>query len=1174
MRVDDEAKTRLSESVPDPLVGREFDGYRIEEILGRGGMGVVYKATQSSLGRPVAIKVLPEEVLENRQFLDRFEREVDILARLSHPNIVTVFERGEIDGRPYIAMEYVRGTSLRDVMRKGPLPPAEALSVVRSVLAALEHAHGQGIVHRDIKPENVLVAPGGIVKVADFGLSRHLEGEDRTRLTKTYVALGTFEYMSPEQREMSRDADGRSDLYATGVVLYEMIAGELPIGAFEPLSHKRPGVCDSRIDDVVERSLKKSPDSRWQDARSMGDAVSRLLSNVPVEPVPVPVPAPAPPAEEHGPKWKRMLSNIFGQEYPVARIEGKLPRKFAEKVLEDVAVQRYLGKLVTLWPHFPGGLEFSKEGSRLVLELGGLRGDDPVRDKRVAAAVGAVLAANAHGKLRRIAVGDHEWEDANADALVNPPIVAQFEPIRPSAIPVQSQVVSGVESKSTGIGWPLIALVLGLVGLVAMFWVIRSTVVPHGDGTGHSSPLIWGLLFALCGLVAGVSFLWFVVRGARPRDGTKPEYSYGFPVTLTALWVAIVVATAGELRDEETAWLCVGAMVSVFVLARLPALLRNAGQALVFLFVTLLVLALGAGGLYLSVGVDEMRMEQDMAAEIRPDPVETRTLRFPKAQERAMRVARETHPVPKHYVRSIVENAELRTWAGELIPFAEPIIRNPKIESGDEGVTLVIPASFIEERRRHHWQELGIGTSVVEIDRIVDREVEAIAAVYGLAAHAMAPLAVERVAMAAPEWEKIFESKPFGSIELRDVKYQLGIAPNDLSVRFGARITGSVASKQWLLEAVPGLVAGDLAGIRIRADHKNVLSIEFPRAWQFDQIKKLSRGQLDRRMADLSFCFAHIAEMTDPRITRTAMGSDEMEAYFAKNPFKKARAEPIREEDPLSPFLDFDVELARSESDLPETLPDVLYDTPAVRTKAIALVDGADVLYREGIEVAVEGGKSLTIQVPRGTQLALHRYFQAKGMTPQQAQAAVGPAVHQFAATLAVAAHTFVPMRLERRVHADKGFEKLLRHDSKLGDPLLLPETTSLRIEMASVDGELPKDWAGRFRDDRAAWEWIRKVLGAQVGMPTPEQVGIVRKDDKLVFSFDDEWRKRMLVRAWHNYAGDEKFAREYIDTLLEGIAAAAAITLEARYPGKVKRTRVADKSYEARFRMRSFDGK
>jgi predicted Ser/Thr protein kinase len=287
MRVDHEAETRLSGSEPDPFLGRTFDGYRVEELIGRGGMGEVYKATQLSLGRPVALKILPEGFVDDPQFRDRFEREVDIMSRLSHPNVVTVFERGTVDGRPYIAMEYVRGTSLRAVVRRGPLPAAEALVVVRGVLSALEHAHGQGIVHRDIKPENVLVAPGGVVKVADFGLSRLLGDEQVTRLTRSHVVLGTYEYMAPEQREQAREADERSDLYATGVVLYEMIAGELPIGSFEPLSRKRPAECDRRIDDIVEKSLQKAPERRYRDAAEMGGAVSGLLSAVPVaEPEP------------------------------------------------------------------------------------------------------------------------------------------------------------------------------------------------------------------------------------------------------------------------------------------------------------------------------------------------------------------------------------------------------------------------------------------------------------------------------------------------------------------------------------------------------------------------------------------------------------------------------------------------------------------------------------------------------------------------------------------------------------------------------------------------------------------------------------------------------------------------------------------------------------------------
>ncbi|MHC4669348.1 MAG: serine/threonine-protein kinase [Planctomycetota bacterium] len=293
--MDEEARTRMSDAQPDPFVGRTFDGYRIEAVIGRGGMGVVYRATQLSLNRPVALKVLPADFAERPQFRERFEREVDILSRLSHPNVVTVFERGEVDGQLYLVMEFIEGTSLREVIKQGPLPAHEALILVRSVLSALEHAHDRGIVHRDIKPENVLIAPGGIVKVADFGLSRLLGPQDLTRLTQTHLLLGTFEYMSPEQREKAKEADERSDLYATGVVLYEMIAGELPIGAFEPLSAKRPEDCDARLDEIVRKSLEKAPDRRFQRASEMGEAVSSLLTPVPVAQQAAPPPPPPAP---------------------------------------------------------------------------------------------------------------------------------------------------------------------------------------------------------------------------------------------------------------------------------------------------------------------------------------------------------------------------------------------------------------------------------------------------------------------------------------------------------------------------------------------------------------------------------------------------------------------------------------------------------------------------------------------------------------------------------------------------------------------------------------------------------------------------------------------------------------------------------------------------------------
>jgi len=294
MMVNNEIETRATGWSPEPFLGRTFDGYRVESMIGHGGMGAIYLATQLSLGRSVAVKVISQGLLKDPALIERFHREADALSRLSHPNIVTVIDRGEVDNRPYLVMEFVDGTNLRQVMREGPLSSGEALKVVSSVLSALEHAHGQGIVHRDIKPENILLAKGGVVKVADFGLSRLLGPDANTRLTRTNIALGTYEYMAPEQRERAREADERSDLYATGVVLYELLTGELPIGRFPLPSKRRPDECDSQIDGLIEKSLEKDPEERYQTAREMGDAVSIVLQRAPGQPSAAPAGTPSP----------------------------------------------------------------------------------------------------------------------------------------------------------------------------------------------------------------------------------------------------------------------------------------------------------------------------------------------------------------------------------------------------------------------------------------------------------------------------------------------------------------------------------------------------------------------------------------------------------------------------------------------------------------------------------------------------------------------------------------------------------------------------------------------------------------------------------------------------------------------------------------------------------------
>ncbi len=244
-------------------VARRFPQLEILERLGQGGMGVVYKARQPRLNRLVALKILSPEKGADPKFAERFEREAQALARLSHPNIVAVHDFGEADGMYYLLMEYVDGSTLRQLMQTERLTPEAALAIVPSICAALEFAHEQGVVHRDIKPENVLLDASGQVKIADFGIAKLMDtGEPRPGLTEERSVIGTPHYMAPEQVEQPRLVDHRADIYSLGVVLYEMLTGELPIGKFQPPSKKVQ--VDVRLDDVVLHALEKEPDRRYQ----------------------------------------------------------------------------------------------------------------------------------------------------------------------------------------------------------------------------------------------------------------------------------------------------------------------------------------------------------------------------------------------------------------------------------------------------------------------------------------------------------------------------------------------------------------------------------------------------------------------------------------------------------------------------------------------------------------------------------------------------------------------------------------------------------------------------------------------------------------------------------------------------------------------------------------------
>jgi serine/threonine protein kinase len=267
-----------------------FPNLEILELIGRGGMGAVYKARQPDLDRFVAVKILPREIQGDPGFGDRFLREARTLAKLNHPNIVAVYDFGQIDELFYFVMEFVDGVTLRDTIAAGSVAPEEALRVIPDLCDALQFAHEEGIVHRDIKPENILLDKRGRVKIADFGLAKLLkaEGDDDENLTGTHQVMGTLKYMAPEQMTTSRNVDHRADIYSLGVIFYELLTGDLPVGWFAPPSKKV--AVDVRLDEVVLRTLEAEPGRRYQHASEVKSAVEQLSSGpiVPTETPPIP----------------------------------------------------------------------------------------------------------------------------------------------------------------------------------------------------------------------------------------------------------------------------------------------------------------------------------------------------------------------------------------------------------------------------------------------------------------------------------------------------------------------------------------------------------------------------------------------------------------------------------------------------------------------------------------------------------------------------------------------------------------------------------------------------------------------------------------------------------------------------------------------------------------------
>ena len=281
-------------------IAQAFPALEVGEMIGHGGMGAVFKVRQPKLERDVALKVLPRSLAADPAFAERFHREARALAKLNHPNIVTVHDFGQQGGWYFLLMEFVDGVNLRQAMRTKRFTPEQALEIVPKVCEALQYAHGEGVLHRDIKPENLLLDSKGRVKIADFGIAKlgRTDGEELS-LTLSGARLGTMAYMAPEQIEHPGEVDHRADIYSLGVVFYEMLTGELPIGRFAAPSEK--SAVNVLVDQVVFRTLEKERERRFQTAAEMQTQVETLSGHAaPTAPAPTVAAVPAAPARPPG----------------------------------------------------------------------------------------------------------------------------------------------------------------------------------------------------------------------------------------------------------------------------------------------------------------------------------------------------------------------------------------------------------------------------------------------------------------------------------------------------------------------------------------------------------------------------------------------------------------------------------------------------------------------------------------------------------------------------------------------------------------------------------------------------------------------------------------------------------------------------------------------------------
>lgn len=272
----DDDKTRVEE-IPSALIGAPTLGeYKLISKIGQGGIAEIFKAIQNRLNREVAVKILSSSLSSDPDIVRRFDRESKTIARLNHPNIVHVIDRGFSQGRYYFVMEYIEGASFKEVMASREVSLPTKIEIIIMVLKALDYAHKNGVIHRDIKPANILIDIHGNAKVADFGIAQIVSAPEED-MTTTGVVMGTMAYMSPEQKISTCKVDNTTDIYAVGVMLYEILVGDKPLGDF-----KMPSELNSKIprkfDQIIRKCLARNASDRYQTAVSLKDALLEVMS--------------------------------------------------------------------------------------------------------------------------------------------------------------------------------------------------------------------------------------------------------------------------------------------------------------------------------------------------------------------------------------------------------------------------------------------------------------------------------------------------------------------------------------------------------------------------------------------------------------------------------------------------------------------------------------------------------------------------------------------------------------------------------------------------------------------------------------------------------------------------------------------------------------------------------